>query len=341
MMCSWIERGYPPMPTLTLIGLLGACTGAPSVEAPGDTGDSSIPVVDMASYLRACEAELGPWPDFDCAQGVEVPITVSTDQGTTVISSLSQLEEGFRCDRSSIGGCAPGTRIGSITNSSGSHFVFGCRNYDEDLAFDQINLIATEPSTGATCFFSTRHRNEAYGIGEAIPRPGSPEDLGWFGEESFWYRFDQLQQSPCLECHDNDPILHNPWIRQVDVLPQLSPLGPYVVVAQEALVEGGSPLWSSPRNLVHPATDPCTVCHRITDRRSCDLALEATGREPRPLTSSYFLQTYPYSRWMPVFDDGERESAWSTEAEWEAAWGAASDAVERCCTTDPERDCFE
>ncbi|MEZ4319420.1 MAG: hypothetical protein R3F61_18035 [Myxococcota bacterium] len=330
-----------------LLTLLACTPEAVDPPVPTDetglshTGEPApVEVVDMATYLQACERELGPLPAFSCADAVEVPITVTDASGTRVVTALDQLEDGFRCDRSSIGGCAPYTRIGATTNARGSNLVFGCRNYGADPAFDQINAIFTSPTTGATCFFSTRHRDEVYGDGANLPRPGSDADLA-FSELPFWYTLDDLRQSACVECHDNDAILHNPWVRQVDVLPVGGPLAPYWRVAEGVLADGGSPFWATPsRDLIHPATAPCRQCHRLSERHSCVLAKEATGREPRGLTTEWFRTSYPENRWMSTFDHDELLAAWPTEAAWEAAWGEAADAIDACCSADPPAGCF-
>jgi hypothetical protein len=228
----------------------------------------------------------------------------------------------------------------SSTNA-GTNIVFGCRNYGDDPAFDQLNVIMSSPTTGGTCFLSTKHRDEQYGDGLQIPRPGSLEDLSWFPDRPFWYTLDDLKGSACMDCHDNDAILHNPWIRQVDVLPEGDPLGPYWLVAHDVLKSGGLPGWQTPRDLVHPATAPCRACHRLAERRSCELAREATGRRPRGLTTQHFQATYPQNRWMNTFDHDELLSDWPTLADWEADWGVAADAIEACCGDDPPAGCFE
>lgn len=310
--------------------LLAAC--APET-APSATAPTSI--TDNAGYLAACEEALGPWPVMSCKDAVEVPITVTDADGTRVVRSLADLEGGIRCDRASIGGCAPGTRIGATVNERGATFAFGCRNYDDDLAFDQINVIATLPGDGATCFFDT-HAGEQRFLGTTVlPRPGSAEDTDRFGDP-FWRPFEELQGSPCLQCHDNDAILRNPWVEQTGVLPTGDPDGPYWLVAHEELMEGDA-LWQPPRMLADPDAAPCLACHRLGERRSCTLALEAVGRVPRGLTTRWYQTTWPEDHWMPTFDLGE---VYASEDDWDADYGAAADAIERCCVDDPPPGCF-
>lgn len=321
--------------------LLAACAG-PSPTAPGDDDDDtamSAPIADMAGYLAACEAELGPWPGIDCRDAVEVPITVTDAGGTRTVTSLADLEDG-RCDRSSIGGCAPGTRVDAFTTETGATFAYGCRTYDDDPAYDQVNVVWTMPGDGATCFLSTKHADQRYGDGSDVPRPGSDEDVAWDDEgRPFWYTFPDLQGSACLDCHENDPILRNPWIEQVGVLPVGDPLGPFHLVANEELLQGDA-LWQPSRKLADPDLAPCLECHRLGERRTCTLALEATGRVPRGLTTTFFATTWPYDHWMPEIGHDELLALYPTEADWDAEFGAAADALERCCADDAPDSCF-
>jgi hypothetical protein len=322
-------------------------------ETPTPTGSFETPVpaapiedavvTDLASYYEACVQALGPWPDdLHCGNAIEVPTTVTTASGTVYVDQLDQLEDGFRCDRSSIAGCAPGTRMGKSTNDQGTQWALGCRNVNDDFErFDQINVIASHPETGATCFFETPFAEDRYGtVADTPPIPGSTADIGYLGA-TYWKPFERLSRQHCLQCHDNDPFLHNPWIRQVDAVPERDPFAPYRIVAQDALQARKLENWSFPREIQHPDTAPCRTCHRLAEGRSCRLALEATGRSPRPQTSTYFVQTYPYNRWMSLFDDDARLAAWPTVEAWEAEWGTAANRLAACCVDVPPAECFE
>lgn len=318
---------------------IAAC--APSTTSPpADSSAAPVEVTDLASYLAACEAELGPWPQLDCRDTVEVPITVTNASGTTVVTHTSQLEDGAKCDRSSIGGCAPGTRVGVAVNERGANTFFACRSYNDSPGFDEINVVWTLPETGATCFFGTPPEPDRYGEGHDLPRPGSPEDVA-FGAIPFWKTLEDLQGGDCLSCHDNDPVLRNPWIEQTGIVPPGNPLGPYHLVAHDVLQAGVEQNWQPPRMVVHPDAAACLQCHRIGEGRSCRLALEATNRDPRGLTTRWFVETWPINHWMPSHDPDQLVQSYPTEQAWEEAFGLAADTLAACCSDAPPEGCFE
>ncbi|MED5372009.1 MAG: hypothetical protein VX899_13405 [Myxococcota bacterium] len=304
-------------------------------EVSGDSEPTPIEVVDTATYLARCEQVLGPMPVIDCQAATEIPITVD---GVAVAHS-EQLESGGRCDKPSVAGCGWGSRLGVAVNEQGTPWVFTCRNYDDDPAFDQLNAIAVHPETGETCFLSTNHRDNEFGLGQDLPRPGSDEDLAWFPDRPHWYTLENLGRASCVVCHDNGPILVNPWIAQPGLLPELDH-NRFEVIAQDALVALNPDEWVLPQPVTHPDAQACTQCHAISAGRSCTLALEATGRRTG-LRGSATAAGYPQSRWMPHLEQEALLAAYPTEADWEAAYGLAADTLEGCCGDSPDAACFE
>lgn len=306
-----------------------------------DSGPSAAPVevVDMASYLARCEQLLGPMPQIDCQAGTEIPITVTDSQGTRSVGHSSELEGGSRCDKPSVAGCGWGSRLGVVQNAQGTNWIFTCRNYDDDPTFDQLNLIATDPESGQTCFLSTKHRDNDFGTGQDLPRPGSEADLAYFEDRSYWYTLEDLGRASCLVCHDNDAILRNPWIEQPGLLPVGAPLGPYEIVAQDALQALNAPDWAFPQDITHPDAAACTQCHRLGTGRSCNLALRATGQSRGLRTAE--MSSYPASHWMPHLGVEQILESYPTQADWEATFGLAADTLADCCSEQPSADCFE
>ena len=293
--------------------------------AAGCAYDAPSVVVDQASYTAACEALLGTLPPLRCADGELVPVTVTRDGHAQVVTRLADLEDGFRCDRpSGLSGCVPGSRLVVSQTSRGVPVVLVCRQYDEHPGdadrYDQIGVIASDPASGATCFWSTPE--DGLRRGDPVPRPGSPDDVGW-GERSFWYTWEELKGNACVACHDHDAWVQDPWIQGFGV-----PAGRpdrYHVVAQAALG------WTFPDDLVHPDAAPCASCHPLR-RGSCELSMDATGRTTWTMPVSSAAMTWPASRWMDSYDPAVMAARYPSEAAWEAQWGAAADTIAACCT---------
>lgn len=308
-----------------LAAVLALSLGCSDKDAT-ETETGPIDVVDMASYLAACEAELGPLPPLSCSEGTLIPVTHHGEE----VGLPSELPNG-QCDRPGITGCATGARISVVYNEQGTPWVLACRSYDEDpTLYEQLNLIGWDFETGATCFINTPHHDVSFD-GEDLPRPGSPEDV--HGDEPFWYTLDRLGNASCVECHSNDPWLRNPWIEQAGVLPAGNPLGPFEPIAHDVLL-GYDSLWEMPPSLVHPDAAACTTCHRLTPGRVCTMALDATGRSKHGKTSPEYRQ-YPRSIWMPQY-----ENSLPLE-EWEAAYSLAADTLELCCGENPPAACWD
>ena len=337
-----MQSVHPPFAVLSsmnlataaaLVAVLSACL--PTTDPPGE-GKSEVDIDDAFSYLSVCEAEIGPLPALDCSTGTEVPITATDAMGTQRISHRTSLQDD-RCDRPSVDGCTIGTYAAATTTASGAIVAYTCRNYSGGPEFDAIAAIVTLPETGATCFFTTEIAEDRYGDGRAIPRPGSGEDLAFEEGRPFW-SMEALQADACGSCHDNDAILRTPWIDAAGVVPRHDPLGPYHIIAREALA-AANPDWRPTRPLVHPDAAACTTCHRLGEGYTCDLARQATGLDPHPDATEVYSR-WPYSQWMPAFDHGDLLAQYPTQTDWEATFGDAVAAIASCCVDDPPAGCF-
>lgn len=303
----------------------GASTGPPPLT----------PVTDLASYTSRCAELLGALPELRCADATPLPTPVTLNGVTHLATTTDHLEAGFRCDRpSGLSRCTPGSRVTVGETDQGVPFVLVCRQYeerpDEPDGYDQIGVLASDPSTGATCFWSTPE--DGLRRSDPIPTPGSAEDEAW-GERSFWYTLEELRVNPCSQCHDNDPWVHTPWIHAAGI--PSNPLGPYVIVAQDELG------WRLPPRLVHPEAAACTTCHHLAAGRSCALALDAVGLKTWQMPTSSAYSTWPGSHWMTSFDATEIAAQYATEDAWDATWGTAVSAIVRCCATPNDAVCWE
>ena len=298
-------------------------------------GMDDVRIVDQASYTAACDAILGEvWP-LDCASADEVPVEVTGADGVRLAQSLADLEGGFRCDQpSALSHCVPGSRVKVGQTSAGVPYVLVCRKYnerpDDPGGYDQIGVVASDPDSGATCYWSTPE--DGLRRGDPLPKPGSAADLGW-GSRSFWYTLPELRQAPCTACHDNDPWIHTPWIHRMDI--PSAPLAPTWLVGADALG------WPAQRRLVHPDAAPCTGCHALAEGRSCELALDAAGRKSWAMPVSTAFSAWPRSHWMDDFDHEVLQTRYADAAAWDARWGAAVEVIAGCCSGERVEGCWE
>jgi hypothetical protein len=221
-------------------------------------------------YVEMCEPELGVPPAFDCSEGVTVPITVD---GVEVSDPLPN----FACDAQSLqdGECFPGSTINRVAGATRGGderpevvWVQFCRNegvVDDagsvQWAFTGAQMIGYNTQSGATCFFELNWmeierwvgRDENFRAIGVLPGHDDPE-------------FDEAFIPPgdvqCVQCHQNEPFVHNPWIDgarlpsnpEEAVLPTLTdPNAPYYVV-------GGS---SWDMRTIRIEGNGCLGCHRV------------------------------------------------------------------------------
>ena len=112
-------------------------------------------------------------------------------------------------------GCYKYSRIGQLASTSANvGMVFLCRHKskvknDKVDLFNDIAVIQTNFSTGATCFFQALGSGETLD-GSAVPAPESV--LG----EAFWLTPAEMQDpdNACIACHDNGPFLRTPYVKQ-------------------------------------------------------------------------------------------------------------------------------
>lgn len=335
----------------------GGLGGTGGTAGTAGTTLAPIEVTDLASYTAACEQVLGPWPTFDCYDGVQVPVHVTRPDGSvTEAVTEDALQDGWRCDRPShLQGCVPYGRIGTLVGDNGSTWTFVCRSYSTPhpdgsltndgqlrVLFEDLGVIAQHPVTGDTCFWAVPIDGRHFD-GTVVPKPASAQDADFFGPgQAFWYTLPQIAGAPCTACHDNDPYIHTPWADQTGVVPS-HPLVPYEVVARDVLIGLGGSSWSPARRIVHPDAANCVQCHELAERFTCGTPVDdATGRKSSWLghTDAYLGQ-WPTDHWMDDFDSTALVGAWPTEESWDAEYAVAVDRIQQCCGgTDPDGLCW-
>ncbi len=229
------------------------------------------------AYAAMCELELGVPPKVDCGAGVPIPTTVD---GTEIFENPGLHE----CDNASlqVGDCMPGSslqryqgrnrdgtpRDDAVWISFCRHDGRGTEEYDVP---DSVQIIGYNYETGATCFFESAdnsrwtyvdEQNRLRGVMPGYDEPGFDEAYTVPGPAGI----------QCVQCHQADPFIHNPWIKSarlpedprqpvIPVIPGNNP--PYYVV--------GAPEWDM--RTIHIEGNGCLACHRV----GMDTLAEFTG----------------------------------------------------------------
>ncbi len=275
---SQLMRYVAPVALSVLAILVVHATGQ---NAPPGASSECLPRGDCApmpetarEYAAMCALELGVPPIVDCAVGVPIPITVA---GVEVFEDPGLHE----CDKASlqVGDCMPGSSLQRYqamhadgTPRQDAVWISFCRHDGRDTAEydmpDSVQMIGYNYETGATCFFESGDNSPRTSVDEnnrlvgVLPGPDDPE-------------FDRAYVVPgvqCVQCHQADPFIHNPWIKSarlpedsrqpvIPVIPGSNP--PYYVI-------GGTD-WDM--RTIHIEGNGCLGCHRI----GMDTLAEFTG----------------------------------------------------------------
>lgn len=275
-------------------------------------------------YAAECRALVGPLPAFSCADGVPVPVTV---EGQPVTDPVPQMT----CDRPGLldngpgsdGQCVPGSRILNLSTDSMQVSVM-CRQKvirpPDSLQFDELDVIAHNPATGATCWFHATGSREAPVEGAAVPSPTEAVDDG------FWHAPETTAAAGCGTCHDNDPFMYSPFVGQVWQAVPVAPFGRYF----HAGGEFGFDQW--PTETFDLRDNTCLGCHRIGMAETCsNLTRLMTGRSPPPGADARAL-AWPLSHAMPP-------GAGLTPESWQAIHGASVADVLSCCADPDQQAC--
>jgi hypothetical protein len=273
-------------------------------------------------YAEACRVLIGPLPEFSCADGVPVPVTVD---GVLVKDPKPQME----CDRPALldngpdsdGQCVPHSRILSLSTETMMVSVMCRQKVIRDPAsmdFDEIDVIAHDPATGATCWFQAKGSRDKPVGGLKVPSPTAATD------NSFWEAPEIVADDGCGNCHDNDPFMYSPFVGQVWREVPVTPFGPYFHVGPE--------FGAWPTKTFALRDNTCLGCHRIGQGETCgSLARRMTGKE-HPQGADPFARRFAMSHAMPPgFGQGE--------AVWDIIYREAMAQIESCCAKPDQPAC--
>lgn len=288
--------------------LLAATSGAPAQTS-------------HRSYADQCRAAIGDLPDFSCADGVPVPVTRN---GKPVRDPVP----GMDCDRPSLldngpksdGQCVPHSRILNLSDDRMMVSVM-CRQKvirdPDSLDYDEIDLIAHNPATGATCWFQASGKPGQPVSGRAVPSPTKAHG------DSFWSAPETVAKDGCGTCHDNDPFMYSPFVGQVISELPAAPFGPYFHVGPEF----GFANW--PTRTFDLTDNTCLSCHRIGTDRTCGALTSVMTGQTIPTGADELARSYAFSHAMPP-DFDQDLAAWTT------IYGPAVDQIRSCCR-DPDQ----
>lgn len=273
------------------------------------------------AYARQCRAEIGDIPGFSCAEGIPVPVT---QQGRPVRNP----QPGMLCDRPSLldngpdsdGQCVPHSRILNLSTERMMVSVFCRQKVIRDAAsldYDEIDLIAHNPATGATCWFQASSSPGHPVSGRSVPSPTGP------AADRFWKAPDSVAAEGCGTCHDNDPFMYSPFVGQVISALPAAPFGPYFHVGPEF----GFADW--PTRTLDPADNTCLSCHRIGMAETCGTLTRQMTGQTIPSGADELARSYPFSHAMPP-DAGQDIESWTT------IYGPAVAQIRSCCR-DPDQ----
>lgn len=245
----------------------GGLGGAPPYSCVPGGDDTPMPVSPRA-YASMCAPELGLPPVVDCGAGVPIPITVD---GVEVFEDPGL----HACDNPSLqmGDCMPGSSVQRYpgfaidgTPRPEVVWVSFCRHDGRDDVFgfdvgDSVQMIGYNAETGATCFFESGDNSRWTSVDENNRLVGV---LPGFDDPAFDEAFAVPGPADiqCVQCHQADPFVHNPWINGAR-LPEdpTQPVIPVIPGANPPYYVVGAPNWDM--RTIHIEGNACLGCHRI------------------------------------------------------------------------------
>lgn len=278
-----------------------------------------------ADYAAQCRAQIGEIPAFSCADGVSIPITVNGQTPATYTKDMT-------CDRPALlpngsesdGQCVPYSRILNLSDTAKQISVM-CRQKHirsaDSMDFDEIDIIAHNPETGATCWFQASALSGQSIDGTTVPQATDPASANFFNTPQ------DVVHDGCGTCHDNDPFMYSPFVGQVWSHVPVNPFGPYAQVNVPGL---GFDAW--PTTQILPRDNTCTGCHRIGVYETCgQLADWATGQQIPP-GANPLGASYPLSHSMPPYHG-------QTEATWNVINSSSAATLQSCCLDPTQAMC--
>ena len=245
----------------------------PVFAVEGGTADPDHGFPETAfEYARRVEPQLGVPPRIDLGEGVEIPLYVDGVQKRGVLKS---------CDNPSrLGkGCISGSVLQRYEGRTrdgeplpGVVWVSFGRNssltYRGELhVLGSVQMIGYDEWTGATAFFESSDRIDPWADVEPETYRLTGE-MPWIDDpEAFNRAFRTPGEIQCVECHQNDPFIHNAFIDAAimpgtdeTVVPRIRTRDRDMRTDLPYSVLGGED-WDM--RTIHIEGNGCLDCHRI------------------------------------------------------------------------------
>jgi hypothetical protein len=172
-----------------------------------------------------------------------------------------------------------------------------CGSYDPDQRRKSRNnqTYSSRRSLGSTVNYDDTTQGHK---GDRILPPTDPNSKTWMPPE-------HVTIVGCIKCHDADPFIVTPYVKDtkvVPVAPERDPFGPYQIVSTPGSFEKAEDYyalqWRRRYSLTDESVSACTQCHRIGYPMGCSyFTSSATGHE---MPSSFNDECKEVQReWMP------------------------------------------
>jgi hypothetical protein len=188
------------------------------------------------------------------------------------------------------------------------------------LDFDEIDVIAHNPATGATCWFQASPRNDQPVSGQTVSSPTNAID------DSFWNAPEVVAGDGCGNCHDNDPFMYSPFVGQVLAELPANPFGRYFHVAPQF----GFSNW--PTATFDLRDNTCLGCHRIGTDQTCGALTQFMTGQVIPPGADALASRFPLSHGMPP-------TLGMSRAQWDNIYGPAIAEIRSCCLDPTQQAC--
>jgi len=278
-------------------------------------------------YAKACREAIGAIPDFSCADGAIVPVTVDgqpvTPEPHQTCDRPALLDNGPQSD----GQCVPYSRILSLSTKSMQVAVM-CRQKKirsaESLLYDELDIVAHNPITGATCWFQASPKNSQPIDGSHVSSPTAQNVSAVWNDPQTTATAGGVG---CGTCHDAGPVMYSPFAGQVWRVMPVDPFGPYFHVDPGHY---GFDQW--PTLALGPRDNTCLGCHRIGVGETCGQLTRWMSGLDIPPGADAAARRYPLSHGMPP---AIAQTLWS----WEEVYAASVAEIRSCCQKPDQPTC--
>jgi hypothetical protein len=191
----------------------------------------------------------------------------------------------------------------------------------DSLDFDEIDVIAHNPATGATCWFQAVGKSETPVNGVHLVSPTAP------APGAVWNEPQATAKDGCGACHDAGPFMYSPFVGQVWNVMPVDPFGPYFHVDPDRFGFSG---WLTVA--LSPRDNTCLGCHRIGVGETCGQLTRWMSGSEIPPGADAVAQRYPLSHGMPPALDQTLQS-------WDEIYAASVAEIRSCCQRPDQASC--